>query len=60
LEVALLLAVAAGCVRVPHGGAGAGLIPVVDAFLLEAEDSELAKLVIRQILTDIYRISRHL
>ena len=52
LEMALLLAVMAGRVRVPNGGAGAGLIPVVDAFLLEAEHSELAKLVIRQVLPD--------
>ena len=50
--MAFLLAVSAGRVGVPNGGVGAGLISVVDAFLLEAEHSELAKLIIRQVFPD--------
>jgi hypothetical protein len=51
LAVALLLAVSAGRVGVPDGGVGAGLI-VGDALLLEAQHSELAKLVIWQVFPD--------
>jgi hypothetical protein len=51
LEMAFLLAISAGCVGVPDGGVGAGLI-VDDTFLLEAKHSELAKLVVWQIFPD--------
>jgi hypothetical protein len=46
LEMAFLLAISAGSIGVSDGSGGAGLV-VGDAFLLEAKDSELAKLVIR-------------
>jgi hypothetical protein len=45
LEMALLLAIPAGGIGISNGSGGASLI-VDDTFLLEAKNSELAKLII--------------